>query len=509
MNFTIVFPVTDLRRIYCPSVTYLERPSWLFPTVGKDFVRAFGGLKESESSGHKVDGLKETAIEPHLCEVRHGPKFVDLPTQVEDEGKFQWKVSARRLFFDQVASLRLEYDFEVNVVDQKSAIEPQKLISFIGNAMLQIKEHLGPWKSGFDTERFGNSGRILAKAFLERTVPRGGFVELDGLSDFVMAERPFVFMRVNESQDIRITDNFIGLKNPFSRYFDVYHDRDRVFSNHDVPIWLVVAGKKAPDRDLRNFCLYLRRCHADTEVAKRLLNMAFRQGQALPSGELFSFGAEHEDYVRMLLARIRVSGKQLRKAKRLAEKSDGSAADLSALASVSYLDTNPGLNNQFETGLLKMRFHHQKNRQEVRMFSDKLLRDAATTKTIIESLNMVDNSITNSPITNSNVTQAGGDVANNITQSFAAAGEAVTNDELKSTLKDLETAIQSALEAGDVLSPDELAEDVSSLTKEVASKKPRAARIAAIGGMIKDGILATSKLIPVVVTTVGKIKTMF
>ena len=509
MNFTIVFPVTDLRRIYCPSGTYLERPSWLFPKVGKDFVRAFGGLKESAVSGHKVDGLKDTAIEPHLCDVKHGPKFVNLPTQVEEEGRFQWKVLARRLFFDQVASLRLEYDFEVKVVDQKSAIEPQKLISFIGNSMLQIRAHQGPWDSGFDAEKFGNSGRILAKAFLERTVPRTGFCGVDTLSKFVEAERPFVFMKINGNHDVKVTESFIKLKNPFSRYFDVYHDRDRVFSDHDVPIWLAVTGKKAPEREVRNFSLYLRRCHADTEVAKRLLNMAFLKGQSLPDGEFFSFGAEYEDYVRSLLKKIRVSGKQLRKVKRLAKEPVDGEVDLSAIASVSYLDTNPGLNTLFDKGLLKMRFHHQKNQQEVRMFSDKLLQDAATTKTIIERLNMVDNSITNSPMTNSNVSQAGGNVVNNITQNFAAAREAVTNDELKSTLKELEAAIKSALEGGEVQNPDELSEDVATLSKEVTSDKPRATRIAAIGGMIKDGILSTSKLIPVVVASVEKIKSMF
>ncbi len=509
MNFTIVFPVTDLRRIYCPRGTYLERPSWLFPEVGKDFVRAFGGIKESNLNGHRIDGLTKSAIEPHLCDVKNGPKFLDLPSQVEVEGIFQWRVLARRLFFDQVASLRLEYDLGVKPIRQEKTIEPKKLIRFIGGATLQIRKHIGVRNDEFDIEKFGNSGRILAKAFLERTVPQDGFTELGSISHFVEASRPFVFMAVPEETLVKITDDFIEIENPYSQYFRLYHDRDQAFSSFDVPIWLAITGKKASERDVRNFSLYLRRCHSDSEVAKRLLNTAFQKSQSLPEGEQFSFGIEYEEYVRNLLKRIRVSAKQLRKIKKFAKKPSVDSIDISTLASVSFIDTNPGLADSFEAGLQKMRFHHQRNRQEVELYSNKVLSDAAASKPVIERLNMVDNSITNSQITNSNVTQAGGDVVNEIQQSFAAAAEGVTENDLKAALNQLQDAIQSALENDEVVNPSELAEDVASLTKEVTSEKPRGSRIAAIGGMIKDGVVEASKLIPSIVSAVEKLKSLF
>lgn len=508
MIFTVAFPVSDLRRIYCPPQTYLERPNWLFPDVGKDFVRAFGSLKRSEQVGHNLGGLKKSAIEAYACDVTNGPKFVDLPIQVENEGKYQWQVLARRLFFDQFAALRLEYDLKIEVLSQSQRIEPSKLLKFIGNSVLQIREHIGPARDGFDQEKFGASGRILAKALLERTVPADGFADIGSASGFVTPERPFVFVHANAGNSIQITQNFIELDSPFSRHFTVFHDRDTVFANSDVPVWLLVSDKGAIQRDVKNFSLYLRRCHSDTEVAKRLLNMAFHKSHALADGEYFSLGEEYEEYVRSLLKRIRVTGKQLRKVKRLAQAANEEQPDLSALASVAYTDTNPGIDSQFEAGLLKMRFAHQRNRQAVTMFYERLLSEAARNKVVIERLNM-NNSISNSTISNSNVTQAGGDVMNEISQTFSAASEAVENEDLKLALKDLEAAVQEALKNGEVENPDELAGDVESLTSEVTSEKPRPSRIAAIGGMIRDGVLATSKLVPAIVSSVEKIKSLF
>ena len=492
----VVFPICDMRRFTGDPDMVLLRPFWPLPEPHKEFIRALGGLKAAEDCGLSQRGLTGWIVEPYVCDARLGPKFKDMPAMKSPYGHSQWRVDKRLLFFDGSCSARAEYHFEIDLKDQAQAISFDLINDFLCGLQLQMRVHEGEDKSSFETVDFGRSGLLHTRALAARTVPHSQFSKLHSVRKHIKYLRPTIVHVVEEGEKVEIGSQFIRVRQNSSKYIDVFHDRVRIFSNIDIPVWVIFRQKAANDRDLRDLSLYLRRLHSEFECLKVIFRAIERNQIKLDDGHL---PEEVEQYLREILSRVRTAENKLERTGNFSPQDDESLPSMIDLASVSIHDLDPTLPAQIRNALARAKFKWTSNRNQSKIFVDQWF-DRATSVTFnVRELNM-DNSQNVSHSSGVVLTQAGPDAQVKIDKSFNGFQDNTSNAELVQALANLKELVDQAIEAGDVESPEALARDFSELSEEAGSEAPRKEKVEFSGKMILSAIKESSSL----VTSIGK-----
>ncbi|WP_425098178.1 hypothetical protein [Tropicibacter sp. S64] len=505
MKTIVIFPIADLRRFVGAEQMYLNRPSWALPERNRDFVRALGGIKETRECGVSLKGLDGWVVEPFVCDAKQGPKFHDMPAMACNGKYVQWKVDKRLLFFDGMCSARVEYHFSCDLSKFDAEVDFNTINDYLCNLRIKLRRHEGEELHTFDEVDFGRSGLLHAKALAARTVPSARFVDLHTIRRHIKFMRPAILHVIDCDEPLETGPEFTKVNSSITRYLEVLHDRVRVFSNIDVPVWVVRKKPKHNERDLRDLCLYLRRLHSEYECIKKLLLEVERGGVEVIDGFL---PQGFEEYLREVLKRVRAAEKRLTREGKFSPDHSHDGAGMVELASVSIHDLDPSLHAQLRIALSRAKFSWTSNEKQVKSFAETWQARSAVTNFYVRELN-VDNRQSVSNSTGVVLTQAGRDAQVKIDKSFNGFQENTSNTELVQSIADLKELLDQAIEAGEVEKPDALSRDFGELADEAASSEPRKEKIEFSGKMILGAIKESSGLITAVSKAIETLKGFF
>ncbi|MDD9739695.1 hypothetical protein PVW47_07890 [Marinovum sp. SP66] len=505
MKTIVTFPICDLRRYVGGSSTYLQRPSWTLPERHKDFIRALGGLKPSAEVGLSVKGLSGWIMEPFVCDAKHGPKFHDLPAMHIAGGTCQWKIDNRLLFFDGECSGRVEYHFFLDLKGQTEAVSFDAINDFLCDMKLKFRKHEGEGKTEYDEVDFGRSGLLHANALAARTVARNKFLELHEIRKNIKFMRPSIVHVIEPGEMLDFRGDFIKVKNTISKYLEVYHDRVRVFSNIDIPVWAILTKDKLNGRDLRDLVLYLRRLHAEYECIKVLL-------RAVESGAIPTEGGvlpeDFEEYLLEVLGRVRSAEQRFDRVGGFAPDEQASLPKIADLASISIHDLDPTLHRQIQVALRRAKFKWKSNQNQILAALKVLEERSVNVNFNVRNLN-VDNSQNVSNSTGIVQTQAGRDAQVNLDKSFNGFQEKTSSAEVVQAIADLKELLDQAIETGEVKDPESVARDFDDMAQEAASEVPRKQKIEFNGKMIVGALKESSSLISAISKAVEVVGSFF
>lgn len=484
---------------------YLQRPSWTVPEPNREFVRALGGLKETVDCGISLRGLDGWIVEPFVCDAKRGPKFHNMPAMSASGTHFQWRVDKRLLFFDGICSARVEYHLSCDFLGSHEPITFDVINDYLCNLKVKLRRHEGADLQAFEEVDFGRSGLLHAKALAARTVPSTRFNDLHLIRRHIKYMRPAIIHVVGNEEKIIVGEKFTKVLNTTSKYLDIFHDRVRIFSNIDVPVWVVRTKPKINQRDLRDLCLYLRRLHSEYECIKRLL-MEMDRGNIKAIDGLLP--QDFEEYLRDILKRVKSAERKLLRAGRFAPDNASDDPSMIDLASISIHDLDPALYSHIQIALKRSRFNWISNERQILGFVEELEGRSTVININVRELNM-DNRQTVSNSSNVVLAQAGRDAQVKLDKSFNGFQENTSNTELVQAIADLKELLDQAIEAGEVEKPEAVARDFAELSEEASSSEPREEKIAFSGKMILGAIKESSGLITAISKAVEVVRGLF
>ncbi len=403
----------------------------------------------------------------------------------------QWRVENRLLFFDGTCSARVEYHLSCNLNNASDPVSFDQINDYLCGLKLRVRKHEGAEKSEFDEFDFGRSGLLHSRALAARTVPAERFLDLHLVRRFIKYMRPAITHIFSEDEKVAVDNNFAKVANKTSRYLDVFHDRVRIFSNIDIPVWAIRTKPKLNQRDLRDLCLYLRRLHSEYECIKRLLLEIERGNIEVVDGLL---PRPFEEYLRDILKRVKSAEKKLLREGKFAPENAPNDPGMIELASISIHDLDPALYAQIQIALKRSRFNWSSNENQLKGFVDQLQYRSTVVNVNVRELNM-DNRQTVSNATGVVLTQTGRDAQVTIDKSFNGFQENTSNADLVQAIADLKELIDQAIEGGEVEKPEAIARDFAELAEEVSSEEPRREKVEFNSKMIVGAIKESSGLI--------------
>ncbi|USQ98435.1 hypothetical protein [Caulobacter sp. RL271] len=256
MLVAVQVPIVDLRP-FVAETARLPSPGWPAPEADREFLRAFGAVRNRPSGG--LNGWLGEAL---ICEVDRGLRFVGVLPQALLAGRDGWslRVVYRRFYADGLAMGKFEVGFDVRPTGpQKRSPDLADLVAAILNLNVAI---------GRGANRaLGAAGADLARAYARATTPHGQ--HLDQAERFVLAGKPCVVIE-HSGRPLLIpakarTSQAVAWGQP-----DVVFWHQRQFGV-DVPVWLLARFATLERDKSRRLRLYLNRLHADTEALAKIL----------------------------------------------------------------------------------------------------------------------------------------------------------------------------------------------------------------------------------------------
>ena len=211
MHITVVFPITDLRRLLAPS-TVLDKPSW---TVPGEFVRGFGEIEPAVPNDALADAF--------VCPAEKALKLAQMPSldfpermrKVLQRQRCDFTLATewpnRRLFHDGRFTARYEITFtgpsyrsrnERIISEQMHDTEiarsglVRELVEKVARTQVHLsKKHASAWQG-----QLTQAGPEIAKALQRATAPanRTGVKGAQSRGDACIAHKPLMLVSLFE-----------------------------------------------------------------------------------------------------------------------------------------------------------------------------------------------------------------------------------------------------------------------------------------------------------------------
>jgi len=387
MKFLVVFPIADLRRLQKEPPNLVSLPDWSNPEFEKEHIRALGAMKQSSPAQHDVSGLRGWVAEPHFCNSASGLKFSNFGCIADNRTNLGCRIKSRRFFFDSTCCARLEFEFEVVDRPGEHKVSARAILAFLSDLKISIRKHLGKGKDEFDSVGFGRAGALFASALVERTGRLSRRYDIEDQKKSVFHPKPMIFMEAASGEHVKTDSGFRQVANTASRTFEIHHDRDRIFSSGDIPVWVVNRGKKTAQNDIRDFSLFLRRYYSNVEVSKTLITALIKDMKG-KTGNRFSFDKRTNEYLFDLFQRVLTSDNKLTRVHHHAsEDVFQQREEIASLASLSIFDFFQGLDSLFDQGLRELTALDQKNREKIEELQRRTAERLPNVEGIIRALN--------------------------------------------------------------------------------------------------------------------------
>lgn len=519
MILTIQFPFSDLRNFSDNRYGLLSLPTWPNPNSDGEFVRALGGVIQSEKNW-----ASGWIAEQRQVAATRGIQFHRFPSIADATGRhFQFRIVGRRFYFDGLCMGKMEIDFALIQDQSRFQGDMDAVLDHILSLKMAIRRHYAPISKErverFDEFVLGTEYSFLARAIAARTVSRDFVRQVAETSKLIRVGRPLIYVSL-EGDDATISippTKFVELNNQKARYIRnlsiaVFHGRRTLPPRREVPIWIARYLGPIVDRDKYNFKTFLLRLHAEHECLGYVLKQ-IQIGKLEPSPESEQFKALQE-YLTNANRRVLKLGRKFSPVDfNSSYPSDGAEKweTIEALAQLSIDDFKPGDKEQLTAQLRKIsiKSHCVAN---IEKYVDRDL-EARASRGNIYFYGAVDmsNKSQNLTVESSqgvSITQAGRDATAKNDQVFNQIRETKSKETLVEQLGQLKDLLNKANNIGGV-QPESLSRDYESFAREAVASSPRKNRLTDIGKAILEGLTPAIELVGDVAKLVESVIALF
>jgi len=266
MLVEVHFPIADLRPFSSQTTRRLNRPNWLLPEPGRDFLRSSGPITErrrgglSPWAGEDVFGSAAHAI-------RFPPGFPELAATAATAG-LTGRVAFRRWFSDGSPAVRLQIGISLTRRHSFRPLDADRVAELLRGVLrfpVRLPSHLSD--AYFE---LGHSSVELGTLYARATSTHCGSEEEDG-SALVVPGRPWLLVAHARDQ---VTSFPRGSSSPELDWsYDLGVVHYRIPSLDDIDVWHLWHGKKgSDDRDgQRRLRLHVTRLLTEVAVGRKVL----------------------------------------------------------------------------------------------------------------------------------------------------------------------------------------------------------------------------------------------
>jgi hypothetical protein len=460
MDLVLQFPFADARRFISLETNRLPLPAWPLAREWSEFVRSFGQVRKGRG------GIAEWPSDQHYCEAKRALRVNPALTRQGLSTRSQRldvNCIFRRFFSDGIAVCRVEVGFRTYVTGLVPALDGNSLLELI-ESFLEIKASV-PSRNGLPRDcELLDSARLLAAHYLAANTRRIPGETIRTEPYWFQAGEPLLLVEFGETEVTSLPKFSTPAMDLPDAGVQLHHCW---ITRHGrlLPVWFLKTHPETKAVVLWLLRSHLVRLHAERESVRRILSLIVQKKITItpktePSDEL-------QDY---LLRSMRLFSRR-------APYGFEQAKLLDAVQSFHDL-VSPGDRPGLLSQLSKIR------RNVLRKVDDftQPRENAAGSVHVIASTVVVGNveKIGGDVLKSYNVTISGNNnnvpdlvVAETIQNSFNRSAASKASDEQKELLATLH---QQIVDLSKQLSPDkaqQVAGDLETFTKEVASPSPR------------------------------------
>ncbi len=286
MLITIQFPIDDSRKFISDNTSKLDKPSWLIPDPGRDFISYFGAIKRRPRGG-----LSGWLSESNICEANRAIRFKRIEPIRNDSGKsIKFKIAFRRFYFDGVAVGKFEigiaiWGFEENISCAYSrsckAISGDKIkeiIFYVLDLPVVIPKPYDKHSEGVVECRLIKAGQPLSNLYTYSSTQKElPWIEQDASKNWwVKACEPIILITHQENSYESMENPFFGKTLNIKDIEYDYFYGGRTIAHHIVPysgdrlrMWSI--GEPHTSVVIRQLRIFILRLHTERTCLRNIL----------------------------------------------------------------------------------------------------------------------------------------------------------------------------------------------------------------------------------------------
>ncbi len=272
MYLSFEFPFTDT-RYFLKEDTYRLNPKrdmdlGTRSVINNEFIRSFGLIQERKNPGKEIQ-------EKIFASAKKSFSFDPSNSFVFSKNKrFVPKVFYRRLFTDGKNS-RIDVGIKNALHTNYSSSDIDEIIRALYSLDVFIPRH-NKSKTLYKKIKLKELGKSVSALYLNSTtsLPKENSPKLK--KDWIVSGSTMVLCQIKDEERVKFDfGDYINIEidNLSELGIELYYKKmSGIYSNYNVPVWLIAEGKNAKPDKVRNLRIYLMKLHEERECFRQILN---------------------------------------------------------------------------------------------------------------------------------------------------------------------------------------------------------------------------------------------